>query len=88
MKVTTENLTEALTLLKNRMHEGVVSFTYLKKDGSERTAKGTLNIDTMGAENAPKGVQNVSYDTATRYYDMNSEGWRSFTNINLVSIDD
>lgn len=88
MKVTTENLTEALTLLKSRMHEGVVSFTYLKKDGSERTAKGTLNIDTMGTENAPKGVQNVANDTATRYYDMNSEGWRSFTNINLVSIDD
>ena len=88
MKVTAENLTEALSILKNRMHNGAVSFTYLKKDGSERTARGTLNIDTMGQENAPKGVHTTINDTATRYYDLNSDGWRSFTNINLVSIDD
>ena len=86
MKVTAENLTEALSILKNRMHDGAVSFTYLKKDGSERTARGTLNIDTMGHENAPKGVQTTSNDTTTRYYDLNSEGWRSCKIENLLEI--
>ena len=88
MKVREEKVTEALIILKNRMNDVSVSKKKKKKDGSERTARGTLNIDTMGQENAPKGVQTTNNDTATRYYDLNSEGWRSFTNINLVSIDD
>ena len=35
-----------------------------------------------------KATETTNNDTTTRYYDLNSEGWRSFTNINLVSIDD
>lgn len=88
MKVTTENLTEALVTLKNKMHDGVVTFTYLKKDGSERTAKGTLNLETMGQDNAPKGTGFETPDYTTRYFDMEKSSWRSFTNVNLVSIDD
>ena len=88
MKVTTENLTESLALLKSRMHDGEVSFTYLKKDGSERTARGTLNVQVMGEENSPKGMDYNKSDDVTRYYDLNSNGWRSFTNVNLISIDE
>lgn len=88
MKVTAENLSESIALLKKQMQEGIVSFTFLKMDGSERHATGTLNIDTMGPENAPKGVINSSSNTSTRYYDMTSGGWRSFVNSNLVSIND
>lgn len=88
MKVTTENLTESLTLLKSRMHEGEVNFTYQKKNGSERTARGTLNVQVMGEENSPKGMDYNKSDDVTRYYDLNSNGWRSFTNVNLISIDD
>lgn len=87
MKVTTENLTEALVLLKEKMHKGVVSFTYLKKDGSSRESHGTLNIDTMGEENAPKGLLDTHNDSTTRYYDVDSQGWRSFINVNLISIE-
>lgn len=88
MKVTTENLTESLVLLKSRMHEGEVNFTYQKKDGSERTARGTLNVQVMGEENSPKGMDYNKNDDVTRYYDLNSNGWRSFTNVNLISIDE
>ena len=88
MKVTTENLTESLAFLKSRMHDGEVSFTYLKKDGSERTARGTLNVQVMGEENSPKGMDYNKNDDVTRYYDLNSNGWRSFTNVNLISVDD
>ena len=38
---------------KNALHKGIVEFKYKKKDGSIRDAKGTLNIDVMGNENAP-----------------------------------
>lgn len=88
MKVTTENLTESLQLLKQKLHDGEVNFTYQKKDGSERTARGTLNVQVMGEENSPKGMDYNKNDDVTRYYDLNSNGWRSFTNVNLISIDE
>lgn len=87
MKVTSENFNECLTLLKKMMHDVEASFTFIKKDGSERTARGTLNIGIMGEENAPKGIgDNYATDTVTRYFDLNSHGWRSFRNVDLVEI--
>jgi hypothetical protein len=60
-----------------------------KKDGSERTARGTTKVDiiTEDGGNLPKGTGYSPSDTVTRYYDLNSNGWRSFTNANLVRID-
>ena len=70
---------------KKALHEGEVEFKYTKKDGSERTARGTLNIEVMGEENAPTGTSERTYsDNVIRYYDLNSEGWRSFVIENLV----
>lgn len=71
--------------LKEKLREGIVQFEYTKKDGSIRTAKGTLNLDLIkkfGAE--PKGTQTEISDAVIRYYDINSEGWRSFIKENLV----
>ena len=71
---------------KDNLHKGIVEFKYIKKDGSIREAKGTLNIDIMGSENAPKGSLNNTSDKTTRYYDLNSNGWRSFITDNLIEI--
>ena len=80
---------EMLETLKERLKNGVVEFTYTKKDGSERTARGTTKVDIITADggNLPKGTGYTTSDTTTRYYDLNSNGWRSFTNANLVRID-
>ena len=69
---------------KKALHNGVVEFKYTKKNGEVRTAKGTLNIDIMGEDNAPKGTSYDIVDTNIRYYDLNSEGWRSFITENLI----
>ena len=69
---------------KNALHKGVVNFKYKKKNGEIRDAKGTLNIDVMGEDNAPKGTGYDIVDTNIRYYDLNSEGWRSFIAENLI----
>ena len=69
---------------KNALRNGVVEFKYTKKNGEIRTAKGTLNIDVMGADNAPKGTGYDIVDDNIRYYDLNSEGWRSFIPENLI----
>ena len=69
---------------KNALHKGIVEFKYKKKDGSIRDAKGTLNIDIMGNENAPTGSGHNVSDINIRYYDLNSNDWRSFVYNNLL----
>lgn len=69
---------------KNALHKGAVKFKYRKKNGEIREALGTLNIDTMGSENAPKGTGYGGPDTTIRYYDLNSKGWRSFIIDNFI----
>ena len=77
---------ETIENLKSQMRNGIVEFSYIKKDGSTRVAKGTLNFDIMGEENQPKnGIDYNSYNT-TRYFDVNSNGWRSFKNDNFIEI--
>ena len=78
-----ENKEVNINEFKKALHEGKVEFKYTKKNGEERTALGTLNIDIMGTENAPKGTGYEITDTNIRYYDLNSEGWRSFIIDNL-----
>ena len=75
--------------LKEQLKVGIVEFTYTKKDGSTRTAKGTTKqtVITESGGNLPKGTGMDVSDAVTRYYDLNSNGWRSFKNDNLVSID-
>ncbi len=69
---------------KNALHKGIVEFKYKKKNGEIRSAKGTLNIEVMGEDNAPKGTGYDIVDDNIRYYDLNSEGWRSFIPENLI----
>ena len=74
-----------ISKFKKALHDGKVKFSYTKKDGSIRDAVGTLNIDVMGKENEPKGTGYEITDSNIRYYDLNSEGWRSFIIDNLIS---
>lgn len=78
--------TEAINNLKSEMRKGVVEFSYTKKDGSTRIAKGTLNFEIIGEENTPKSSVEYDSETTTRYFDVNSEGWRSFKNENFIEI--
>jgi hypothetical protein len=74
---------------KEELHNREVNFSYKKKNGEERTARGTLNMDIYGEDNKPLG--NTDYkpsDTTIRYYDLNSEGWRSFVVENFIGFED
>lgn len=72
--------------LKEKMRNGVVEFSYTKKDGSTRVAKGTLNFDIMGEKNQPKTGVDYDFNDTTRYFDVDSDGWRSFKNDNFIEI--
>lgn len=72
--------------LKKKLHEGPVKFSYKKKDGSIREALGTLKLDIIPEEHHPKNNDSAGYNVVmfTRYYDLNSAGWRSFRNDSLI----
>ena len=75
-----ENLAE----LKKKLHEGVVEFTYIKKDGSERKAKGTLNLEIIEELGGPIPTGQITPPAyTTRYFDIEKEEWRSFLNDSL-----
>jgi len=70
---------------KNALRKRVVEFEYKKKNGETRTAHGTLNIDIMGEDNVPKGNKEIIVPgNQIRYYDMDSNGWRSFLVENFI----
>ena len=79
--------TEEIKDFKNKLHNGVVEFKYTKVNGEERIARGTLHETTITKDGGsmPKGTMMVS-DETIRYYDLNSNGWRSFRTENFVEI--
>ena len=82
--IETEKKETNINAFKKALREGKVEFKYTKKNGEERKAIGTLNVQVMGEENSPKGTGYEITDTNIRYYDLNSEGWRSFVVDNLI----
>lgn len=68
--------------LEEKLHKGIVSFVYLKKDGSRRNANGTL----YGIGHTIKGHGGRSCKWTLNYYDVDCQAWRSFLIENLVSV--
>lgn len=72
-----------LELLKMNLKKGIVSFVYMKKDGTERKATGTL----YGIGHTISGTGEWhSHKTTMRYYDVDKRAWRSFIVKNLLSV--
>lgn len=70
--------------LKQELRKREVKFSYWKKDGSVREARGTLNSEIYGKENEPSGNCRAVPENQVRYYDLNAQGWRSFLAENLI----
>lgn len=78
--------------LKKRLQEGIVSFTFKKKDGEVRLAKGTTKIDMIPESKRPVEKTLIEGTTPSvssfqTYFDTDKEAWRSFVKNSLVSID-
>lgn len=68
--------------LKQALHEGVVRFTFVKKDGSVRNVRGTTCPDLVPVDNMPQGKRSpgtqAKYDQQTvAFYDIDKKAWRS-----------
>ncbi|MDY3936756.1 MAG: SH3 beta-barrel fold-containing protein [Prevotella sp.] len=69
--------------LVEKLHKGIVSFVYRKKDGTKRYACGTL----YGIGHTIKGNGGGHHCRYTlAYYDVDCKGWRSFLIENLIEV--
>ena len=85
MEQVMENQVEDLVKeLKQELHKREVKFSYWKKDGSIREARGTLNSEVYGKDNEPTGSGRPVPENQVRYYDLDAQGWRSFLAENLI----
>lgn len=79
--------TTDLTEFSNMLREGVVDFEFIKKDGTVRSAKGTLM-----AEHLPAPKSDSDSDSKPRkqnenvmvYFDMEKKSFRSFVKESFV----
>jgi len=88
---------------QERLYAGEIEFVYTKKDGSERPARGTMNPDILRQHGIPtpkekakesvkqqeqkvKKIYKLPADSIL-YFDIDSDGFRSFKRQNLVSFE-
>lgn len=72
--------------LKELMRTAVIDFSYRKVNGEIRNARGTLDtkyIDERGG--TPNGTGGEPPTDILRYWDTNSDGWRSCKINNIIS---
>lgn len=78
-------MTNTVEELRKCLKSGVVNFTYTKKDGTIREAKGTTRMNNIPEENRPKGVRE-SPSGIVNYFDLDKSEWRSFREENFEEI--
>ena len=67
-------------MIQNLLHLGEVNITFTKKDGTERLMKCTLAESLIPTDKLPKGTQTKpKTDTVQAVFDLESDGWRSFS---------
>lgn len=67
------------TSLMEALGKGVVTVTFTKKDGTERTMRCTRATSYIPIEHAPKSDTSKEEVTDNiRVFDVENQGWRSF----------
>ena len=82
---------------RTKLSTGVWRFSYLKKDGSIREARGTLCMDLIPEDQRPKGINSEALNGTGGalnraepaagvfpYYDLDAAAWRSFRLDNFI----
>ena len=83
-----EKRSKDLARLKRLLKNGVVEFSYKKKDGSLRKAKGTLKDELLPeTDKDDERKRNLSKD-CLYYFDLKKDDYRCFLRDNFVEIKD
>ena len=73
----------AILRLKEALGEGEVKFSYIKSDGTERVARGTLKSDRLPEL---KGTGRPTKFDLLLYFDIEKQSFRCFKKINFIKI--
>ena len=81
-----EKRSKDISRLKKLLKTGVVEFSYKKKDGSVRKAKGTLKDELLPeTDKDDERKKNLSKD-CFYYYDLKRDDFRCFLKDNFIEI--
>lgn len=75
--------TTSVEELNKMLHEGIVEFEFIKKDGSVRQAKGTLLAEHLPAPKADATPRKKNDDVLV-YFDLDKKSFRSFVKASFV----
>ena len=75
-----------IDVLRNNLLVGIVCFSYVKADGTQREARGTLCESLIPAEKMPKSKRKMPAGIFT-YFDVDRNEWRCFNRERLTSVD-
>lgn len=75
--------TTSVDELNKMLHEGIVEFEFIKKDGSVRQAKGTLLTEHLPAPKADATPRKKNDDVLV-YFDLDKKSFRSFVKASFV----
>lgn len=68
--------------LKNMLREGILVFSYVKKNGETRLARGTSNKGYIESETSyrfpEESKSKVKKENLITYFDLDKNEWRSF----------
>ncbi len=76
---------QMIDLLKEKLHNGIAHFLFMKKDGSLREAWGTTSNRLMAAKINGCGISRDSVNCVA-FYDVEVGGFRSLRFENLVQV--
>ena len=77
--------TTSLEEFSKMLHEGIVDFEFIKKDGSVRQAKGTLVAEYLPAPKSDSdGTTRKQNENVLVYFDMEKKAFRSFVKESFV----
>jgi hypothetical protein len=75
--------------LRNGLSRGVVRFSFYKKDGTIREARGTLCPLLIPADKMPKGTRETdSPASSVAFFDLDKNEWRAFSIPNFIGFVD
>jgi hypothetical protein len=68
--------------LKNKLQEGILVFSYVKKNGENRLARGTTSKDYIESKTSyrfpEESNSRVKKENLITYFDLDKNEWRSF----------
>jgi len=75
------------TSVVEMLRQGIVNIKFTKKNGDVRNMKCTLVSAFIPEEKRARGVLGPVDESVVRVYDVDSDGWRSFTLANVLMIE-